>query len=133
MVPLSLIALLHHSFCSGLVLWLYSPPAFLKLMAPLVLQQCDPPLYHVDMAAVETNIVCFTLRDTWNRPTEFCKYGAEVYNGMTQILGEGMRVLMTPHPGGASGPCGIWASPMMTPGSPSRSSTSWLSSMRSRE
>ncbi|KAL6475407.1 hypothetical protein MHYP_G00164470 [Metynnis hypsauchen] len=64
------------------------------------LTQCDPPLYQVDLAAIETNIVRFRLRDPGLSPTEFCKLMGAVSEGEVETLGQGVRVLMFPHVGG---------------------------------
>ncbi|XP_036428501.1 threonine aldolase 1 isoform X2 [Colossoma macropomum] len=64
------------------------------------LTQCDPPLYQVDLAAIETNIVRFRLRDPGLSPTEFCELMGAVSEGEVETLGQGVRVLMFPHVGG---------------------------------
>uniref|UniRef100_A0A674BY80 Threonine aldolase 1 n=1 Tax=Salmo trutta TaxID=8032 RepID=A0A674BY80_SALTR len=64
------------------------------------LLECDPPLYEVDMAAVETNILRFRLRDASLTPTEFCALMAGVGEGEQAAMGQGVRVLMFPHIGG---------------------------------
>ncbi|KAL7869304.1 hypothetical protein AOLI_G00132920 [Acnodon oligacanthus] len=63
------------------------------------LTQCDPPLYQVDLAAIETNIVRFRLRDPGLSPTEFCELMGAVSEGEVETLGQGVRVLMFPHVG----------------------------------
>ncbi|XP_036408801.1 threonine aldolase 1 [Megalops cyprinoides] len=65
------------------------------------LLECDPPLYQVDKAAVETNILRFSLRDPLLTPAEFCRRMAEVDEGEVRALGRGVRVLMFPHVGGS--------------------------------
>ncbi|KAK2866479.1 hypothetical protein Q7C36_002535 [Tachysurus vachellii] len=64
------------------------------------LTQCDPPLYHVDMSSVETNIVRFGLRVPGLSPTRFCELMEEVSNEEIAALNQGVRVLMFPHVGG---------------------------------
>lgn len=71
-----------------------------KIFAQALLE-CDPPLYQVDMAAVETNIVRFYLRDPLLTPGEFCERLAAVAEGEARALGQGTRVLMFPHVGGS--------------------------------
>ncbi|KAL7856891.1 hypothetical protein SRHO_G00157900 [Serrasalmus rhombeus] len=63
------------------------------------LTQCDPPLYQVDLAAIETNIVRFRLQDPGLSPTEFCELMGAVSEGEVETLGQGVRVLMFPHVG----------------------------------
>ncbi|XP_017551381.2 threonine aldolase 1 [Pygocentrus nattereri] len=63
------------------------------------LTQCDPPLYQVDLAAIETNIVRFRLRDPGLSPTEFCELMGAVCEGEVETLGQGVRVLMFPFVG----------------------------------
>ncbi|XP_067101336.1 threonine aldolase 1 [Osmerus mordax] len=65
------------------------------------LLECQPPLYHVDMATVETNILRFRLRDPTLTPVEFCARMAAVGEGEEAALGQGVRVLMFPHVGGS--------------------------------
>ncbi|XP_010893799.1 threonine aldolase 1 [Esox lucius] len=65
------------------------------------LLECDPPLYEVDMAAVQTNIVRFRLRDPSLTPTEFCTLMAGVGECEQASIGQGVRVLMFPHIGGS--------------------------------
>ncbi|KAK2876244.1 hypothetical protein Q8A67_020340 [Cirrhinus molitorella] len=64
------------------------------------LLQCDPPLYHVDLTTVETNILRFRLRDTQMSPAEFCERMASVDEEEVKVLGQGLQVLMFPHVGG---------------------------------
>ncbi|XP_072524097.1 threonine aldolase 1 [Salminus brasiliensis] len=64
-----------------------------------VLAQCDPPLYQVDLAGLETNIFRFSLRDPELSPTEFCKLMGTVNEGEVEALGQGVCVLMFPHVG----------------------------------
>lgn len=61
---------------------------------------CDPPLYHVDMSSVETNIVRFGLRVPGLSPTRFCELMEEVSKEEIAALNQGVRVLMFPHVGG---------------------------------
>ncbi|KTF71805.1 hypothetical protein cypCar_00043585 [Cyprinus carpio] len=65
------------------------------------LLQCDPPLYQLDLNTVETNILRFRLRDTQMSPVEFCKRMAGVDEEEVEALGQGVKVLMFPHYGGA--------------------------------
>ncbi|KAI4873182.1 hypothetical protein NFI96_019311, partial [Prochilodus magdalenae] len=64
------------------------------------LAECNPPLYNVDLAGVETNIVRFGLRDPGLSPTKFCELMSKVNEGEVEALGQGVRVLMFPHVGG---------------------------------
>uniref|UniRef100_A0A8B9RDY6 Threonine aldolase 1 n=2 Tax=Astyanax mexicanus TaxID=7994 RepID=A0A8B9RDY6_ASTMX len=64
------------------------------------LTQCDPPLYQVDLAAMETNIVRFGLHDPGLSPTEFCELMGTVSEAEVDALGQGVSVLMFPHVGG---------------------------------
>lgn len=64
------------------------------------LTECDPPLYHVDLASVETNIVRFCLRVPGLSPTGFCELMEEVSEEEVDTLDQGVRVLMFPHVGG---------------------------------
>ncbi|XP_034715353.1 threonine aldolase 1 [Etheostoma cragini] len=61
------------------------------------LLDCDPPLFAVDMAAVETNILRFRLRETSLSPSEFCARMSEVGEREEAALGQGIQVLMYPH------------------------------------
>uniref|UniRef100_A0A3B3SBG4 Threonine aldolase 1 n=1 Tax=Paramormyrops kingsleyae TaxID=1676925 RepID=A0A3B3SBG4_9TELE len=65
------------------------------------LMQCDPPLYQVDMTAVETNILRFYLRAPSLSPAEFCEHAASVCDDEVRALGQGVRLLMFPHVGGS--------------------------------
>ncbi|XP_026132488.1 threonine aldolase 1 isoform X2 [Carassius auratus] len=65
------------------------------------LLECDPPLYQLDLNTVETNILRFHLRDTQMSPVEFCKRMAGVDEEEVEALGQGVKVLMFPHLGGA--------------------------------
>ncbi|XP_056285937.1 threonine aldolase 1 isoform X2 [Pseudoliparis swirei] len=60
------------------------------------LLDCDPPLFAVDMAAVETNILRFHLRESSFSPSEFCDRMCQVGEGEEAALGEGIQVLMYP-------------------------------------
>ncbi|KAK2820582.1 hypothetical protein Q5P01_023541 [Channa striata] len=59
------------------------------------LLDCDPALFGVDMAAVETNIVRFSLQEI--SPSEFCARMGQVCEGEEAALGQGIQVLMYPH------------------------------------
>lgn len=61
------------------------------------LLDCDPPLFAVDMAAVETNILRFRLQEPTLSPSEFCARMAQVGEGEETALGQGIQVLMYPH------------------------------------
>ncbi|XP_028990127.1 threonine aldolase 1 [Betta splendens] len=61
------------------------------------LLQCDPGLFAVDAAAVETNILRFCLPEPGLGPSEFCARMARVCEGEEAALGQGVRVLMCPH------------------------------------
>lgn len=63
--------------------------------------QCNPPLYQVDMTAVETNILRFYLRAPGPSPAEFCQRAASVCDDEVRALGQGVRLLMFPHVGGS--------------------------------
>ncbi|KAK3529583.1 hypothetical protein QTP70_032007 [Hemibagrus guttatus] len=60
----------------------------------------DPPLCHVDLTSVETNIVRFSLRVPGLSPTRFCELMEEVTEEEVAALNKGVRVLMFPHVGG---------------------------------
>ncbi|XP_051925687.1 uncharacterized protein LOC127603438 isoform X1 [Hippocampus zosterae] len=60
------------------------------------LQTCEPPLFAVDMAAVETNIIRFQIREPALNPAEFCDRMAQVGEGEEDALGQGVQVLMFP-------------------------------------
>uniref|UniRef100_A0A8C3AV21 Threonine aldolase 1 n=1 Tax=Cyclopterus lumpus TaxID=8103 RepID=A0A8C3AV21_CYCLU len=60
------------------------------------LLDCDPPLFAVDMAAVETNIVRFHLQPSFS-PSEFCDRMGQVGEGEEAALGQGIQVLMYPY------------------------------------
>ncbi|KAM9462585.1 threonine aldolase 1 [Clarias gariepinus] len=64
------------------------------------LTECDPPLYHVDLASVETNIVRFRMRVPELSPAHFCHLMEEVSKEEVDTLNQGIRVLMFPHSGG---------------------------------
>nr|XP_019962348.1 PREDICTED: probable low-specificity L-threonine aldolase 2 [Paralichthys olivaceus] len=55
------------------------------------------PLFAVDMAAVETNILRFYLKGLSLSPVEFCAGMAQVGEGDKAALGQGVQVLMYPH------------------------------------
>ncbi|XP_075950126.1 uncharacterized protein LOC142952029 [Anarhichas minor] len=61
------------------------------------LLDCDPPLFAVDMASVETNIVCFHLQEPSLSPSEFCARMGQVGEGEEAALGQGIQVLMYPY------------------------------------
>ncbi|CAG5904339.1 threonine aldolase 1 [Menidia menidia] len=61
------------------------------------LLDCQPALFAVDMAAVETNILRFRLRDSTWSTRDFCARMGEVGEGEEAALGQGIRVLMYPH------------------------------------
>ncbi|XP_041670796.1 threonine aldolase 1 [Cheilinus undulatus] len=63
------------------------------------LLNCDPPLFDVDMAAVETNILRFRLQEPTLSPSEFCARMGQVGEGEEAALGQGVVVLMYPHYG----------------------------------
>ncbi|KAJ8251456.1 hypothetical protein GJAV_G00221550 [Gymnothorax javanicus] len=71
-----------------------------KIFAQALLE-CDPPLYQVDMASVQTNIVRFFLRDPLLTPSDFCNRLAVVAEGEARALGQATSVLMFPHVGGS--------------------------------
>ncbi|KAK5851070.1 hypothetical protein PBY51_001893 [Eleginops maclovinus] len=61
------------------------------------LLECDPALFAVDMATVETNILRFRVQEPTLSPSEFCARMAEVGEGEEAALGQGIQVLMYPH------------------------------------
>ncbi|KAM8837214.1 threonine aldolase 1 [Spinachia spinachia] len=61
------------------------------------LLDCDPPLFAVDMAAVETNILRFHLQEPSLSPSEFCDRMGQVCEGEEAALGQGIQVLMYPY------------------------------------
>lgn len=61
------------------------------------LLDCESPLFAVDMAAVETNILRFKLQEPGLSPSEFCARMARVGEGEEDALGQGVQVLMYPH------------------------------------
>ncbi|XP_054455507.1 uncharacterized protein LOC129091835 [Anoplopoma fimbria] len=61
------------------------------------LHDCDPRLFAVDMATVETNIVRFYLQEPSLSPSEFCERMAQVGDGEEAALGQGIQVLMYPY------------------------------------
>ncbi|XP_056221373.1 threonine aldolase 1 [Seriola aureovittata] len=61
------------------------------------LLDCDAPLFAVDMAAVETNILRFRLEEPGLSPSEFCAHMGQVCEGEEAALGQGIQVLMYPH------------------------------------
>ena len=60
------------------------------------LVDCDPPLFAVDMASVETNIVILHLRDNRLSPSEFCAHMVQVGEGEEAALGQMVQVALTP-------------------------------------
>ncbi|XP_026207363.1 threonine aldolase 1 [Anabas testudineus] len=58
------------------------------------LLECKPNLFSVEMAAVETNILRFSLRDPSLNPSEFCARMGQVCEGEEAALGQGIQVLM---------------------------------------
>ncbi|XP_019962349.1 uncharacterized protein [Paralichthys olivaceus] len=63
------------------------------------LLNCDPPLFAVDMASVETNIVRFYLKEPSLSPSEFCALMVHVGEGEEAALGQGVQVAMNPFVG----------------------------------
>ncbi|KAF3853796.1 hypothetical protein F7725_014484 [Dissostichus mawsoni] len=61
------------------------------------LLECDPAVFAVDMATVETNILRFRIQEPTLSPSEFCARMAEVGEGEEAALGQGIQVLMYPH------------------------------------
>ncbi|CAN9509018.1 unnamed protein product [Ophioblennius macclurei] len=59
--------------------------------------ECDPSLFAVDIAAVETNILRFRMQDPSLNPAEFCARMSKVDEEEEATLGHGVRVLMYPH------------------------------------
>ncbi|XP_061564110.1 uncharacterized protein LOC133419114 [Cololabis saira] len=67
----------------------------------LGLLDCDPCLFAMDIASVETNIVRFRLQDSTLSTSEFCARMHEVGEGEETALGQGVQVLMCPYFGGS--------------------------------
>ncbi|KAK5881470.1 hypothetical protein CesoFtcFv8_022263 [Champsocephalus esox] len=67
-----------------------------KIFAQALLE-CDPAVFTVDMATVETNILRFRIQEPTLSPSEFCARMAEVGEGEEAALGQGIQVLMYPH------------------------------------
>ncbi|XP_041670797.1 probable low-specificity L-threonine aldolase 2 [Cheilinus undulatus] len=63
------------------------------------LLDCDPPIFDIDMAAVETNILCFRLREHTLSPSEFCARMGQVGEREEAALGQGVVVLIDPYYG----------------------------------
>uniref|UniRef100_A0A3P8W7Q2 Threonine aldolase 1 n=1 Tax=Cynoglossus semilaevis TaxID=244447 RepID=A0A3P8W7Q2_CYNSE len=61
------------------------------------LLDCEPAVFSVDLAAVETNILRFCLKQKSWTPSEFCELMAQVCEGEEAELGQEIRVLMYPH------------------------------------
>ncbi|XP_058477938.1 uncharacterized protein LOC131449026 [Solea solea] len=61
------------------------------------LLDCDPPLFAVDISAVETNILRFYPKEHSWSPPEFCALMGQVCEGEEAALGQGIKVLMYPH------------------------------------
>ncbi|XP_034050180.1 threonine aldolase 1 [Thalassophryne amazonica] len=61
------------------------------------LTDCDPDLFAVDMAAVETNILRFSIQEPRLSPSDFCTYMSQVGEGEEAALGQVVQVLMFPH------------------------------------
>ncbi|XP_037648834.1 probable low-specificity L-threonine aldolase 2 isoform X1 [Sebastes umbrosus] len=59
------------------------------------LLDCDPPIFCIDMATVETNIVRFHMQPGLC-PSEFCAHMAQVGEGEVAALGQGVQVRMIP-------------------------------------
>lgn len=71
-----------------------------SLCSLAALAQCSPELYEVNLAAMETNIVRFGLRDPGLNHSKYCELMGTVNEGEVEALGLGVRVLMFPHVGG---------------------------------
>ncbi|XP_028845614.1 threonine aldolase 1 [Denticeps clupeoides] len=65
------------------------------------LLQCNPPIYQLDLDAVETNILRFRVCEPGVSPVELCRRAAQVCEEEERTLGQGVRVLMFPHVGGS--------------------------------
>uniref|UniRef100_A0A1A8CNI5 Threonine aldolase 1 n=1 Tax=Nothobranchius kadleci TaxID=1051664 RepID=A0A1A8CNI5_NOTKA len=63
----------------------------------LALLEYNPFLFGVEMAAVETNILRFQIKDPTLSPQEFCTRMSQVGEGEEAALGQGLQVLMYPH------------------------------------
>lgn len=70
---------------------------YLVSSPPSALLDCNPNLFAVDLAAVETNILRFRLQDLSLSPREFCDRMAQVSKSEEAALGQGIQVLMYPH------------------------------------
>ncbi|KAM9425819.1 threonine aldolase 1 [Pholidichthys leucotaenia] len=69
-----------------------------KIFAKALLD-CNPAMFHVDLATVETNILRFHLQETSLSAMEFCDRMAQVGEGEEAELGQGIKVLMYPYYG----------------------------------
>lgn len=76
---------------------MYGSPAHNSTSLLAALRECDPSLFAVDMAAVETNILRFRLERPSLTPKEFCARMAAVGEEEEAALGQGIQVLMYPH------------------------------------
>ncbi|XP_030195201.1 threonine aldolase 1 [Gadus morhua] len=65
------------------------------------LLDCEPSLFTLDLAAVETNILRFHLGDPGLSQSDFCERMAQVGEEEEASLGQGVQVLMYPHVGGS--------------------------------
>uniref|UniRef100_A0A1A7YEN7 Threonine aldolase 1 n=2 Tax=Iconisemion striatum TaxID=60296 RepID=A0A1A7YEN7_9TELE len=63
----------------------------------LALLEYNPFLFGVEMAAVETNILRFQIKDPTLSPQEFCTRMSQVGEGEEAALGQAVQVLMYPH------------------------------------
>uniref|UniRef100_A0A8C8DP37 Threonine aldolase 1 n=1 Tax=Oryzias sinensis TaxID=183150 RepID=A0A8C8DP37_9TELE len=73
------------------------PSSYLCSISLPALLDCKPPLFVVDVSAVETNILRFALQDSTMTPQEFCTRMSEVGEDEEAALGQGVQVLMYPH------------------------------------
>ena len=62
---------------------------------------CEPSLFTLDLAAVETNILRFHLGDPGLSQSDFCERMAQVGEEEEASLGQGVQVLMYPQVGGS--------------------------------
>ncbi|XP_074519482.1 threonine aldolase 1 [Halichoeres trimaculatus] len=67
-----------------------------KIFAQALLD-CDPPIFDIDLATVETNIVRFRIQEPSLSPSEFCTRMYQIGKGEEAALGMGIKALMYPY------------------------------------
>lgn len=83
--------------CKNVIINFVPYHEFLTGFSPSALLDCEPAVFSVDLAAVETNILRFCLKQKSWTPSEFCELMAQVCEGEEAELGQEIRVLMYPH------------------------------------